>query len=146
MHWQYYPLVVSTPASTPAASPASAAFPIVQGEMRSMRIQIPAGHNGRTGIRVAYHGTVVMPWSLTGWLIGSGDTFTIPWNDEVNATGWNVQTYNTDRVSHSFYLYAEVLPVLGTAPGVIEGTRVVQEIPEKTRLAISRIARVKQAA
>jgi hypothetical protein len=115
MHWQYWPLSVTVPAGTAAASPATTKWPIVQGHLKQVRVEIPTGHNGRTGIRLVYQGTEIVPWSLNAWLIGNGQTFTIPWADEIMATGLSAQAYNTDSTSHTFYLYAEVWPTVAAA-------------------------------
>lgn len=115
MHYQYWPLQVIVPKNTPASAPYSQSWPIVQGHMRDLRVQIPPGHNGRTGLRVKYMGTQVMPWVAGLWLVGSGDVFTIPWADEVMATGWAVEAYNVDTTSHNFYLYAAVMPTVEPA-------------------------------
>lgn len=119
MNRQYWPLSVSCPASTTAAAPLTTSWPVVWGHLHSVRARIPAGHNGRTGVRVLYDGVVVMPWSLTGWLVGSGETFDIAWEDGIADNKMEVQTYNTDSVAHTFYLYADILPSLGqSAVGV----------------------------
>jgi hypothetical protein len=115
MHWQYYPKVVTCGARTTATAPQTDAWQLVQGQLKQFRINIPAGHNGRTGLRLVYMGTEIVPWNLNSWLIGSGEVFTIPWADEIMATGLSVQTYNLDSVAHSFWLYAEVLPQLTAA-------------------------------
>lgn len=112
MHWQYWPRTVTTSANTPVSGPQIDQWPIVQGQLRQFRIQIPAGHNGRTGLKINYHGTEVIPWNLNSWLIGSGEVFTIPWGDEIMETGLSIITYNIDSMAHTFYLYAEVWPTV----------------------------------
>lgn len=115
MHWQYWPKVVTCAASTTTTAPQTDTWPITQGQLRQFRINIPAGHNGRTGIRLVYFGTTIIPWNLSGWLVGSGEVFTVPWGDEIMQTGLTVQTYNLDSSAHTFWLYAEVLPVVTPA-------------------------------
>ena len=116
MH-QFTPLLVTVPASTPQASPVTVAWPVYPGWLAYVIIEIPAGHNGLTGIRVTYQQTPVIPFNLTSWLVGSGQRFTVPWEDEVMAQGLRVQAYNTDAWPHSFYLYADIDPYLAQYKG-----------------------------
>ena len=123
MHWQYWPLQVQVPARTPASAPVAATFPIPQGHLKQLEIQVPAGHHGQTGIRVLYQGVQVYPWSITrSWLIEDGRLRTVEWGDEIMATGVSVQAYNTDLIAHSFYLLAEVWPVVTEAQAAVEST------------------------
>jgi hypothetical protein len=117
IHHRHYPLSPSIPAKTPVAAAVSTPFPLVAGVLHSMRIQIPSGHGGATGVRITYQGQQIMPWSNLAWLVGSGDTFTLPWDGEVMDTGLAVVAYNLDLVAHQFWLLADVTPHQGQAPG-----------------------------
>jgi hypothetical protein len=119
-HWWFFPLTVMVPAGTTAAAPYTVAWPLWQGELNMVRVQIPPGHNGRTGLQVAYDGQVIIPWANQGWLTGSGDTFDIPWEGEIMAEGITVAAWNSDSVEHNFYCYAQVHP-LGPGGGVLAG-------------------------
>lgn len=123
MHWRYIPLQVPVPRQTPAASAVSVPYPIIQGHLKQLEIQIPAGHHGQTGLRVLYQGVQIYPWSITAsWLIEDNRLRTVEWDDEIMATGLTVQAYNTDLVPHSFYLLAEIWPAVTAAPAAV-GTR-----------------------
>jgi hypothetical protein len=123
VHWRYYPLQVNVPRSTSAASPVASAFPIVQGHLKRIEILVPAGHHGQTGLRITYYGVQIYPWGIAeSWLVDSGNLRVAEWDDEIEATGLVVQAYNTDLTAHSFYLLAEVLPVLGEAPAEAAGS------------------------
>lgn len=110
MHWWYMPLTVTTAAGTLATAPQVNTWTLRDGQLRAFHIEIPPGHNGRTGIKIYYQGTQVVPWDAAVWLVGSGRTILVPWEDDIMARGWKVQTYNVDSAAHTFWLYAEVLP------------------------------------
>lgn len=113
---QYIPAQVNVPANTPATAPVSQGWTLYPGYVHSFRIQIPRGHNGMTGLRLVYMGTPIIPFSLTSWLIGDGDTFTVPYEDQIMNTGLRIQAYNTDAWPHTFYLYADDDPHLPGQP------------------------------
>lgn len=110
MHWWYYPAEVTPPAGTTSSAPASSVWTLPQCHLEEIRIQIPPGHNGRTGLRIRYMGTQIVPWVAGYWLIGNGDTFTIPWKGEIMPRGVAIESYNIDSVAHTFRLYATLLP------------------------------------
>lgn len=140
MHWQYWPITVSPPANTPIATPHTRNWNFTQGILAAVTIQVPAGHAGRTGIRLVYHGTVIIPWSLTGWIIASGETFTFDWDDEIMATGLQIQAYNTDITVHNFYLRAKVLPTVEQAPAALTGNLGGAIVPEETIAAVRQLS------
>lgn len=109
MH-QYTPLTVVVPAGTAIASPLAVTWTLYPGWLESVKIDIPKGHKRLTGIRVTYKGTPVIPFHSTTWILGDGQTHTVPFRDQVMNTGLVVQAYNTDAWPHTFYLYADVDP------------------------------------
>lgn len=110
LHHKYYPLSPVVPAGTAVAAALSFPFPLETGHLHGMQVQIPAGHNGLTGVRILYLGQQVIPWSNYAWLVGSGDNFTFAWDAEVMATGLTVQAYNTDLTAHQLFLRADLTP------------------------------------
>lgn len=122
MHYQYWPHTINVPASTPSTSPVTQSYKIIQGHLKSIRIRTPAGHAGRTGIRLVYQGTQIFPWELTGFWVSDNEVMTVEWEDEIMATGLQVEAYNTDLTQHSFYMLAEVWPSVTPAPAAVEGT------------------------
>jgi hypothetical protein len=139
VHWQYWPITVTPAPGTQPAAPHDRTWNFTQGILAAIQIQIPAGHNGRTGIRIVYHGTVIIPWSLSGWIIASGETFTFDWDDEIMATGLVVETYNTDITPHNFYLRAKVLPTVEAAPAQLTGNLGGAIVPEATIAAVRQL-------
>lgn len=122
IHHQLWPLSPVIPAGTPASSPVSTPWNIVQGHCDGFRVQVPNGHNGLTGFKIVYNGQQIIPWSNNAWLVGSGDTFSLPWGEEIMATGLVFTAYNTDLVAHQFWALADVRPVLGEAPASFAST------------------------
>lgn len=116
MH-QFTPLLVTAPPGTPKTAPVTVPWAVYPGWLAYFIIEIPAGHNGLTGIRVTYQTTPVVPFDLSSWLVGSGQRFEVPWQDEVMQTGLAVQVFNTDVYAHSWYLYADIDPYLAVYKG-----------------------------
>jgi len=117
IHHRYYPLSPTIAAKTSQANATTTPWPVTQGRLHSVRIQIPSGHNGVTGIRITYLGQQIIPWSNNSYLVGSGDTFTLAWDAEIMPNGLAVVAFNTDLVPHQFWLLADITPDLGQAPG-----------------------------
>jgi hypothetical protein len=122
IHHQYWPLSPSCPANTPQSAARTVNWAIADGTMHAIRVMIPVGHKGTTGIRILYCGQQIMPWSNSFYLQGAGDTFDFAWGEEIMATNLQVQMYNTDRAAHNWWLYADIEPSLGTPPAAVAGT------------------------
>ena len=89
--------------------------------MHGVQVMVPAGHNGLTGIKIVYCGVQIIPWSLNFFLVGNNQTYNFAWGEEIMATNLEIQTYNNDVVSHSWWLYADVEPILGLADAQVGG-------------------------
>lgn len=77
--------------------------------VENLRIQIPEGHIGLTGIQVLYQGVCIIPWNdATHFLVGNGLVEDFPLN--IYITGFlSVVTVSTDKsLSHKFYCRARV--------------------------------------
>jgi hypothetical protein len=140
IHHRHYPLSPIIGAKTPVAAAVSTPFPLVAGVLHSMRIQIPSGHNGVTGVRITYQGQQIMPWSNLAWLVGSGDTFTLAWDAEVMDTGLAVVAYNLDLVPHQFWLLADVTPHQGANPGATPAIAATAAPPASMLASIAGLA------
>jgi hypothetical protein len=118
---RYLPTVVTVPAGTTAANPQET--PIACGDviLDEIRLTVPSGHFGLTGIQFRYADTPIVPWNdRNGWLIGDNfrETFTV--NFEVSSP-LVVVAYNTDQYVHSFYVYLQVsdIPAIRDSAAVI---------------------------
>lgn len=111
MH-QYTPLSLLVPAGTPASSPAAKTWTLYPGYVHSFRIRIPPGHGSNTGVRLVYQGTPIIPFDAASYLTGGGQTFEIPFADQIMNRGLVVQGFNTDKWDHTFFMWADVNPHL----------------------------------
>lgn len=110
MHWQYWPLGVTVPASTPANNPFTIGWPLSQGFLERVEIDIPGGHAGLTAIQVTYMHTVIFPWQLGGFLVPARNYYDVEWGDQIEAVGLRINAFNTDLYPHTFYLRAKIWP------------------------------------
>lgn len=140
IHHRQYPLSPVIAGKTSIAAATTTQWPVTQGHLHSIRIQIPSGHNGVTGIRITYQGQQIMPWSNLAYLVGSGDTFNLPWDAEIMATGLAVVAYNTDLVSHQFWLLADITPDLGQPPAPYAGPADAASTPRGLLAAVAAMA------
>lgn len=100
----YFPFAPVTPAGTGIATPQAVDVPAPRGVLEAIDLQIPPGHHGQTGLRVALAGVVILPYSLpANWIIGDNlqETFVI--GVEID-TQLRVQTYNKGVFDHTHYL------------------------------------------
>jgi hypothetical protein len=104
-----YPATVTVPANTAIAAPFTQAIPLEDGKLVSIRLVIPDGHAGLTGIRFTRAGTQIVPYSQTvSWIISNDDKIEIPYDGDMSVTGMVAVAYNTDIFSHSFYVLCRV--------------------------------------
>lgn len=92
------------PRNTPSTAPATQALNIVDTQLVSVNVIIPAGHMGLTGLAVRLGTTRVVPWDdPNAWLRGNNEDKTFP----VYTQGPAIATllgFNTGVLEHSFYL------------------------------------------
>lgn len=139
---QYTPISLTVPAGTTQAAPAAKAWSLYPAFVHSFRINIPAGHNGLTGVRIVYHGTPVIPFDLQQFLIGNAGAFEVPFGDEVDQSGVSLQGFNTDIWPHTFYCYADVDPYYRIIPGPAAGGPRPAWTPLNAGDAIAGLARI----
>ena len=103
----------STFGPTPIATPVVTAFDVGRlVYLERLRIVIPAGHVGLTGIAVRMEGTVVLPWSGgSPWLVGNGHDWVFEMGDLEMGNPLQVLTYNLDRRVHTHEIHATVRDV-----------------------------------
>lgn len=141
MRYQLWPLVVTVPPSTSASSPVSTPWPLTQGHLERIFVDVPAGHKGQTGLAIFYMGTPVIPWAANSWLILDAQSKEILWHDEIMEQGFTVKAYNTGKAAHSFWLYAEIWPDVSPAGTAVIGTSHVAARRKETRAKVARLSR-----
>lgn len=93
-----------TPAGTPQNAPVSTPFPLEDAVIDRVRIIIPDGHVGVTGIRLLQSQQQVVPWANNQYLVGNDRVIDIPFDNEIGASGLQAQTYNTGINDHHHYV------------------------------------------
>jgi len=104
-----FDISVAVPAGTPISAPVIQSWPLDEATLKRIEITIPDGHNGLTGIRILWAGQQIIPWSNNQYLVGSGRTIPVEFNQDITISGLVIEAYNTDVYSHSFYLLATVV-------------------------------------
>lgn len=112
-----YGTTFTVPAGTAIAAPVLAAVPLEDNWLESVRIVIPDGHSGLTGLQVRWSGVQVVPYGQGTWITANNEIIDFPWADEITAGGLALAGYNTDVFPHSFWLRWTVadLPAKSTA-------------------------------
>lgn len=89
------------------------------GIVRAVRVVIPPGHAGLTGIALAQAHQTVIPIKGTAWIIGDNRSPRFPLENYLDVTGWSAFVYNTDGAyQHSWNLEFELDEIAApTVPG-----------------------------
>ena len=112
-----YPFTISTPAGTPRANPVITALPLEDAQVSEVRIIIPSGHVGVTGIRLKQSKQQVVPWGNDQYIVGNDREVKWPFAAPIGATGFSCESYNTGQFPHNHYLEIVVTdpPIAGIA-------------------------------
>lgn len=102
---QYYTQVnVTTPANTTALNPLLTPVKLGDVMLHSVRIRIPPGHSGQTGVQIRLSNNAIIPWgNITTFIVGNDDRIDFDYGDEVTS-GLYIATYNIGRYPHSHFL------------------------------------------
>ena len=117
---RYYPVALTVPAGTAIAAPVSVAVALENNLLVDVEIQIPSGHSGFTGVRVLSSNQQILPWGNSSWIVADDYVRVFDWNEEIGSKAISVQGYNTDTMSHTFYLRFHIinLPVIAPSSGI----------------------------
>jgi hypothetical protein len=77
-------------------------FPFDGGTLRKVRILIPAGHAGLTGIALGYGGNNVIPLGTGAFYFGDDREIVLDYTDNVPGVSWAAFVFNTDSLQHSW--------------------------------------------
>ena len=104
---------------TTQANAVEQALPMLPGIVRAVRIIIPPGHAGLTGIALAQAHQVIIPATGNVWISGDDRDPRFELENYLDADTWSAWVYNTDaEFSHTWYLEMEVDEiVLPVTPG-----------------------------
>lgn len=140
MAGRVYEADLTVPAATPAAAPVSMLWAFDQGTLVSVRIVVPSGHSGLTGIRVLWAGTPIIPFAGAGFIISDDDKMEWEINQEINAGSITVQGYNTDIYPHTFYLRGLLLGLGASQPASLVAVPAAAQPADATLAAIAAIS------
>lgn len=99
-----YETTFTVAAGTAIAAPQLLPVALEDAQLESVRIIIPDGHNGLTGLQIQWSGVQVVPFGQGTWITANGEVIDWDWADEITAGGLALAGYNTDVFAHSFYL------------------------------------------
>lgn len=115
-------LAVTVPAGTPASAPQVTPWVTEDQYVESIRVLVPPGHNGQTGIKVVKGDVQILPFGGTNWIIANNTEILFPVNQAMATSDVTVQTYNTGFFPHTFFLYITIndVPVPVSTAGPTE--------------------------
>lgn len=91
------------PAGTPLAAPLIQPVPLQDYVLTSVRIIIPDGHNGLTGISVRSAAVNIVPFTQGTYLIGNNEEVNFDYGGQVGENQLALYGYNTDIFDHAFH-------------------------------------------
>ena len=112
-----YLFTVTTPAGTPVNAPVVTALPLEDARISEIRIVIPSGHVGLTGIRLLQAQQQIWPWANSQYLVGNDRVVPVPFNADITITGLQAQSYNTGTFTHHHYI--EIVVIDAALPGTV---------------------------
>ena len=112
-----YETEFTVPAGTAIIAPFTQQVALEDNQLDSVRIVVPDGHAGLTGLRIVWSGTQKFPYNTGAWFIANGESLEIPYAEEITESGLSLTGYNLDVYQHIFFLRWQVSD-LPTAPPV----------------------------
>ena len=104
---------VLAPSGTPPINSVTTAVTFPPGEIVAIKVKIPGGHLRRTGLRIYYGASQVIPRTVGNWVRGNKVSFDFPFTDpKPGGGGWFTEVFNTGKYAHTFELYLEVNDLL----------------------------------
>jgi hypothetical protein len=94
--------VVACGANRPSTNQLQVPLNFPGGYLRIIRIVIPAGHAGLTGIALGYGGNPTIPFGNQQFYFGDDREIIIDYTDNVPGVNWSAFVFNTDDLNHSW--------------------------------------------
>lgn len=126
------PFDVLTPGGTLIASPQSTPLGLEDAKLNEVRVIIPDGHCGLTGIRLLQSGQQIFPWSNLHYLIGNNRVISFPYTGEITVSGLVAVTYNLDTFNHTHYLEIVIEDITARNVAVSNGQSAPVILPGST--------------
>ena len=109
-----YSVFITTDPNKTAASPLETDIPLEKGFLNRLRLRIPPGHAGLTGLCLFDDSGQIIPKTYPSWFIGDDEIIDYPF--DVDIPNWSgsyklqIKTYNTDdSFPHTHYAYLYVV-------------------------------------
>lgn len=118
-----YTTTFTIPAGTPIATPFVQGVVLDDEHLDRLRIVIPDGPAGLTGLAVTWGGTQIAPYQAGTWVSGNDETIDYDYDGEVTAAGLVLAGYNLDVWPHSFILRWFMSLLTTTSPVVISSAQ-----------------------
>jgi hypothetical protein len=106
---------LTVPAGTASSAPLSGDVSFDPGVLVGVEIDIPDGHSGLTGLRVATAHQQLLPFTAGDWLIGNDESLEWALHSMPDTGNWQLIGYNTDVFAHTFYVRFLVSDLAGVA-------------------------------
>lgn len=89
--------------------------------LQNIRIVIPDGHAGLTGLQILQSGVVVFPFGDDPFIRGNNEVIDFEWDNEVTAAGLSVSGFNTDVWAHEWLIRWTItdMPAKGTPVTIV---------------------------
>jgi hypothetical protein len=131
----------TVPAGTAIAAPVTQPLVLEDAHLDTVRVLVPDGHSGLTGLRITWGGVQILPINPGTWIISNDEIFDWPADDEVTANGLSLAGYNTDIYPHTFYLRFQVTdrtanPAAGIQSGQLDLTTTAATTADVFNLAV----------
>ena len=94
--------LMTVAAGTAAPGTSFAFSDMPPGVVEKIDVYIPAGHANKTGIRIYYSGSQVIPYVGEQYLSGNGDQYSFVIDDFPTGQGWGGAAFNNDVYQHTF--------------------------------------------
>lgn len=119
---------VTAPANTPSTAPVEIAQ-LAGGlyVVEQVRIVVPAGHVGLTGLALAFGHQPVIPFNTGAFISGDDEVFDYQLGDYPNGVPWTVFVCNNDVLAHVWELRWQVNYV-SSAPATQANVLTAEEI------------------
>ncbi len=132
----------TVPAGTAIAAPASQPVVLEDAHLDTVRVLVPDGHSGLTGLRITWGGTQIMPINPGTWIISNDEIFDWPADEDVTANGLSLAGYNLDIYPHTFYLRFQITDRTGSPVAGIQSGQLDLAATAATTADVSQLATV----
>jgi hypothetical protein len=137
-----YEAQFTVPAGTVIAAPVSQPVVLEDANLDTVRVIVPDGHSGLTGLRITWGGVQILPINPGTWVVSNNEIFDWPADEEVTANGLSLTGYNLDVYPHAFYLRFQISDRAGSPVAGIQSGQTDLAATAASTLDVSQLAAV----